>query len=431
METSDDPIIQRQRRLGQGLAEWRKLAGLNQAQLARRLRYDRTTVAHAERGAQIPAEEFWQACDQVLTADGALLHLYQAVQEAKKRRAEDATARARAERRARLVGVATPDRRDVLMPYAKTDAVVGSRWLSAVDVGAVDWPVWFALRLAGLLGAVDSWPTSGLAYDDLQALLHQEILMFDNAAPEDHVAVHSVSRRQAPVPLAALPLTLAGWHGSGKAASAPETFLSRCAASLTACWHLLRGSDLDTVEQLLSAFLLPLRATAQQSSPQRAAAARLASQAHRISGIVALHRNDVRQRERHCQQALYYARIGSDASTHAAALISLASTYFYRGQPARAAGLYENALVHETTIPRLQQSRLHAELSVVYGQLGRDRDALRCLDVAQDLYPDQPELDPSSLYAEFTPASLTLEKGLAYLALAEQYPNRGYQDALE
>lgn len=102
MDISDDPVVQRQRRLGQALAEWRKAAGLNQAQLARRLSYDRTTVAHAERGAQVPAEDFWRSCDQALVAGGTLLRLYQAVQEAKQRKADQAAARIRAERRVRL-----------------------------------------------------------------------------------------------------------------------------------------------------------------------------------------------------------------------------------------------------------------------------------------------------------------------------------------
>jgi len=109
VETSDDPVIQRQRRLGQALAEWRKAADLSQGQLARRLSYDRTTVAHAERGAQVPAEDFWRSCDAVLAAEGTLVRLYEAVQEAKQRKAEQAAARARAERWARLAGLSRTD----------------------------------------------------------------------------------------------------------------------------------------------------------------------------------------------------------------------------------------------------------------------------------------------------------------------------------
>jgi len=100
--TPGDAVVERQRRLGQALADGRAAAALNQTELARRLNYDRTTVAHAERGAQIPAVEFWQACDELLEVEGALLMLYEEWQQAKDDKAADVAARARAERRARL-----------------------------------------------------------------------------------------------------------------------------------------------------------------------------------------------------------------------------------------------------------------------------------------------------------------------------------------
>ena len=258
--------------------------------------------------------------------------------------------------------------------------------------------------------------------------------MFDATAPEgEHSvgALHALSRRQALVTLAALPLTLApsGTTSAGTpgTAAANEFFLSRCAASLTACWHLLRGSDLPTVDQMLSTYLLALEGAAQQESRYQRAAARLASQAHRICGIVALHRNQLRVREHHCKRALYYATVASDTSSQASALISLASTYFYSSDPAQAAVIYEQASDLEADMQPLQRSRVYAELSVVYGQLRREQDAIRSARLAEQLYPDYPEQDRSFLYAEFTPASLTLEHGLAYVALADQYPGRGYQ----
>ncbi len=179
---------------------------------------------------------------------------------------------------------------------------------------------------------------------------------------------------------------------------------------------------------MLSTYLLALEGAAQQESRYQRAAARLASQAHRICGIVALHRNQLRVREHHCKRALYYATVASDTSSQASALISLASTYFYSSDPAQAAVIYEQASDLEADMPPLQRSRVYAELSVVYGQLRREQDAIRSARLAEQLYPDYPEQDRSFLYAEFTPASLTLEHGLAYVALADQYPGRGYQN---
>jgi len=75
----------------------------------------------------------------------------------------------------------------------------------------------------------------------------------------------------------------------------------------------------------------------------------------------------------------------------------------------------------------LQRSRVHAELAVVYGQLRKEKNAIRSAGLAEELYPDHPERDRSFLYAEFTPASLSLEQGLAYMALAEQHPSRDYK----
>jgi len=245
------------------------------------------------------------------------------------------------------------------------------------------------------------------------------------------VAAHDLSRRQALVTLAALPVTFAMSNAfpadTRGPAAAKEFFLSRCAASLTASWYLLRGTDLSTIDQMLSTYLLPLEGVARQRSRYQEAAAGLASQAHRICGIIALHRNQLKVREHHCKQALDYATVASDASSRASALISLASTYFYNSDPARVAGVFEQASDLGVGMPPLQRARVYAELSVVYGQLSREQDAIRSAELAGEIYPDQPEQDPSFLYAEFTPASLTLEQGLAYIALAEQYPGRGYQ----
>ena len=299
---------------------------------------------------------------------------------------------------------------------------------------ASEWPAWFGTRLAHLIALIDNWNGATSELDSLQTLLHQEILMFDTSAPKSPHGlrmVHALSRRQALVTVAALPLALATSgaisEGGASAAASTDFFLSRCAASLTSCWHLLRGSDLSTVDHTLSSYLLALESAAQRQSRYQLAAARLASQAHRICGIVALHRNQIQVRERHCKQALYYATVAGDSSSQASALISLASTHFYNSDPALAAAIYEQAFALGADMSALQRSRVHAELAVVYGQLRKEKNAIRSAGLAEELYPDHPERDRSFLYAEFTPASLSLEQGLAYMALAEQHPSRDYK----
>src|SRR5262249_24629788 len=155
--------------------------------------------------------------------------------------------------------------------------------------------------------------------------LHEEIMMFDAAAPDTQdlgYVAHFLARRQALVTLAALPTAFV----TANRLFSPEThnldarrdlFLSRCAASLTACLHLLRGSDLTTVDQLVSAYLLQLERIARQQSKYQQMAAALASQAHRIFRIISLHRNTLRVLEQHSKQALYFANIAADASCQA------------------------------------------------------------------------------------------------------------------
>jgi tetratricopeptide (TPR) repeat protein len=320
--------------------------------------------------------------------------------------------------------------------FATSGAGIGQRPLASyMGVGggenqgevasATEWPVWFGMRVAHVVSMVHNW--RGAQSDALQNLLHQEILMFDATAPESPQPAYAISRRQALVTLATLPIALGTSGASAETNSATEVFLSHCGASLTACWHLLKGSDLETVDRLLMTYLLQLEMVAQRPSKYQVVAARLASQAHRICGIVALHRNQLRAREHHCKQALRYASVAADVNSHVSALISLASTYFYDSDPAHAAETYEEALVFDAAMSPLQRSRTRAELSVVYGQLGRERDTLESVELAEQLYPTQPEHDPSYLFAEFTRASLTLEQGLSYAALAERYPTRGYQ----
>ncbi len=412
----------------QQLIDRRKTVGLSQEQLAEVVGVERTTVGRWETGESSPQPTQRPRLAKALSVSLERLQellldiTYVAAQ-------EDSgvvlTARiVDQEPRLPRKSVAESEDQDGLV-RRPVGLDVSVRQQESKPFGAAEWPVWFGVRTAQLVGAVDNWPGPDAQSDALQSLLDREFLMFD-ATKERPDSVHDISRRQALITIAALPLMIGSSSESLTTRATTELFLARCAASLTACWHLLRGSNLDAIENVLSAYLLKLETITKRTAAYRDTAARLASQGHRISGILALHRSQLRMREHHCRQALYYASATSDLSTRASALISLASTYFYDSKPTRAASILEHALAFESDLSPLQRSRVHAELAVVLGQLGREGDARRSADLAQELYPKFPEQDASYLYAEFTQASLALERGLSYLALAERFPDRSY-----
>ncbi|UQS26073.1 helix-turn-helix domain-containing protein [Amycolatopsis thermalba] len=83
MDTEPGEVTERQRALGEQLSAYRKLAGLTQAQLAKRLYCDRTTLAHVERGQRSRDEAFWRAADEALAAAGQLLAAYRTFENAR------------------------------------------------------------------------------------------------------------------------------------------------------------------------------------------------------------------------------------------------------------------------------------------------------------------------------------------------------------
>jgi tetratricopeptide (TPR) repeat protein len=307
----------------------------------------------------------------------------------------------------------------------------------SADTEVKDWEIWFAVKVAQLITTVDHWHELALYCDRLQTMLDREIITFDAMKPPSNDERYTLSRRQALITLATLPSALCMTLQLGQTSSAMiEKVLTRCAASITSCWHLLKGSELALVEQILSSYIFTLVTLAQQPSRYRQTAARLASQAYRLWGIVALHRNNLKAREMYGQQALYFSEIAANPSLVVSAQTSLGSTLYYDKRPIEAAHLFEQALAtvedlkkthSDNAIPPLQCSRVYAELAVVYAQQKREQEALRALGSARDLYPDYPENDPSFLYADFSPASMILEEGLTYLALAQHFPDRKYK----
>jgi transcriptional regulator with XRE-family HTH domain len=91
------------------LATLRHSAGLTQQQVAEQTGYRRATVASAENGHRVPAEEFWLRCDELLANHGELRRAY----------AQLVAARTERDRRARLVAAAERDARVARLPSSR------------------------------------------------------------------------------------------------------------------------------------------------------------------------------------------------------------------------------------------------------------------------------------------------------------------------
>lgn len=279
--------------------------------------------------------------------------------------------------------------------------------------------IWFGRKLAYLLTLVEEYYGQLSCCLDLQEQFGKELNRICPKTPDEG---YTPSRRQALITLATLPTALLLTILKGRfSAGRVEHLLTRCAASLVACWHLMRGCEYAIVEDILPSYLPLLTNLAQESSKYQRVAASLATQGYRLKGILALHRNDSKVQYTSFQQAISFAEIAQDPGLLVAALISRA---YHLPDPDDAEQLYLKAFTYEHTISPLQRSRLFIECAVAFAQQNREDEARALLHRAQACYPTSPENDPSFLYAEFSPASMILEQGRVFLALA-QHPHDG------
>ena len=293
--------------------------------------------------------------------------------------------------------------------------------LGSVSLGLEDPTAWFGGKLAHLLTIVEDYCGQPTFCLELQEKIGKEL---NSMQPRTDDEGYTLSRRQLLITLATLPTALLLTMLQGRLSSGQiEQLLTRCATSLVACWHLMRGSEYAVVEVLLPTYLPLLASLAQESSKYQSTVASLATQGYRLKGILALHRNDTKARDAYFQQAVYYAEIAQNPGLLVAALISLA---YHQPDPEEAEQLYQKALTYKQAISPLQRSRLYAELSVACAQQNREGEAMQFLSLAGQDYPAHPENDPSFLYAEFSPSSMILEKGRVHLALTEHQPNGQY-----
>jgi len=181
-------------------------------------------------------------------------------------------------------------------------------------------------------------------------------------------------------------------------------------------WHLLKASELDVLEQVLSAYLPKLTPLIQEQA-HRKTAANLASQGYQILGILEGHKLNLHQRRKHQQQAVDFSRLAEDKNVQSAAEVQLASAFQYLNDPEKVLQIYESVLPFIEQISPLQKSCVYLGLADASVQCDKEQDALRYLGLAREVFPEQPENDQSFLFSDAGYFSLALYEGLTHLGL--------------
>jgi len=202
-----------------------------------------------------------------------------------------------------------------------------------------------------------------------------------------------------------------------KPSSIDEETLNHYAKLTEICWHLSKGTELEIAEPTLWAYLSRLTAIAKQSSEHQQVAARIASQGYLLAALLAGHRDDLNARQNLCEQALLFANVAEDRNLQVASLRQLALTFDYKERPGKALQTYQQSIPYLDEVSPLLRSRMYAGLSGSHAYFEQDKEALRFLGLAYESFPEQPEHDPSFLYAACEYFTLLLWDGLTHLDL--------------
>ncbi len=302
--------------------------------------------------------------------------------------------------------------------------------LAFSDGSAIDWPTWFGMKLARILAEISLWRGKASFCDEVQIMIDQEIQMIDHELQQyPQEEKQALSRRQVLITLAALPTALI--LGPGLLSDAAiEEFLPQCAASVTACWHLMKGKGFLAAGEVLSRFVPSLTALALRSSRYQMSAASLATQASIIQGILAMHQLNFAQREMHCKEAVRYATLSQNKRLQAVSLMYLGYTYshcYYPRQPQKAIPILNQAIQALDDKTSILYSDILMGLSEAYAQCIEEQEALYYSGLAHEHFPAYPENDPSFIYADCGLNTLYQWTGKMYLQLAEHFPDNGYQ----
>jgi tetratricopeptide (TPR) repeat protein len=296
-----------------------------------------------------------------------------------------------------------------------------------------DYVVWFGMKLAHIFTAITHGEGQARTCAALQARLNKEIMMFDDMKPQTISEEYTLSRRQAIIAIAALPVALLTAVERGHwSLLVKDEFLSRCAASITACWHLMAGREFTEVERALSNYLPLLATWAKQPSLQQKVSADLAAQGDLLMSLVALHTlpspKNLQVRVAYCKQAVGYAEVSENRTLHITALTHLGNTMGEAGQPAEMLQKLLEAGQFLSEMSPLLRSKFNVELARAYARNGRPQEALRCIGDARSMLPEENVFVPIFLLGDSGLFHLIMKEGQTHLGMGDHHSNGNYYE---
>ena len=117
----------------------------------------------------------------------------------------------------------------------------------------------------------------------------------------------------------------------------------------------------------------------------------------------------------HTKQAIQYGQVAEDPNLQVASLIRKALVYFYLKRPEQRLDAYQDAMQYSDNVSPLLRGRVFIGLAEAHSNLSQEDGAMRFLDLAYSIFPENPKDDPNFSYTHFKFPQLY--EGLVYLNL--------------
>jgi len=180
---------------------------------------------------------------------------------------------------------------------------------------------------------------------------------------------------------------------------------------LMSSWQLCNENQLDAAERVVLGFL-PQILSLPKHEPDTAF---LASNGLRLQSIFAHHHLRLSEKIRLCEQSVNYAHYAGNANTLVTGLIELAWAHKYAKQSEKCWMLLQEALNQSHQASPLVQARAYSEYALALAEKGRIREAEFYIELAVEVFPDDPTKDPGCAFADSNMFDISYCAGFVYI----------------